>query len=61
MEVVTAKKEKYEYQLEQKDILNLYERFSAIIELGYDWQKAIKKRDHADKKAAKKKNKKKKL
>ena len=58
MEVVTANKDKYEYQLEQKDILNLYERFSAIIVLGYDWQKAIKKRDQAEKKAVQKMRKK---
>jgi hypothetical protein len=58
MEIVTANKDKYEYQLEQKDILNLYERFSAIIVLGYDWQKAIKKRDQAEKKAVQKMRKK---
>ena len=60
MEVVTANKSKYEYQLEQKDILTLYERYSAVIDVGYGWQKDIKKKEQAEKKAAAKKNKKKK-
>lgn len=60
LEVVAANKDKYEYQMEQKDILTFYERFSVIIVLGYDWQKAIKKRDQAEKKANQKKNKRKK-
>ena len=60
MEVVTANKLKYEYQLEQKDILTLYERYSAVIDVGYGWQKDIKKKEQAEKKAAAKKNKKKK-
>ncbi len=42
MEVVTANKGKYEYQREERDILNLYERYSAVIEMGHDWHKAIK-------------------
>jgi hypothetical protein len=60
MEVVTANKSKYEYQLEQKDILTLYERYSAVIDMGYDWQKTIKKRKQAKNPAASKTNKKKK-
>jgi hypothetical protein len=60
MEVVTANKTKYEYQLEQKDILTLYERYSAVIDMGYDWQKTIKKRKQAKKRPASKNNKKKK-
>jgi hypothetical protein len=60
MEVVSANKDKYEYQLEQKDILNLYERYSAVIDIGYDWAKFIKKKEHAEKKSASKKNKKRK-
>jgi len=42
MEVVTANKGKYEYQREEKDILSLYERYSAVINMGYDWQKTLK-------------------
>jgi hypothetical protein len=39
MEVVSANKGKYEYQREQKDILSLYERYAATIDIGYDWHK----------------------
>ena len=59
MEVVTANKTKYEYQLEQKDILTLYERYSAVIDVGYDWHKAIKKKRPIKKGARTKSNKKK--
>jgi hypothetical protein len=43
MEVVAAQKDKYDYQKEQKDILNLYERFSGVVCVAYDWTKATQK------------------
>lgn len=42
MEVVAAQKDKYAYQKEQKDILNLYERFSAVVCVAYDWTRPTK-------------------
>ena len=54
MEVVTANKGKYEYQREQKDILNLYERYAAVIDLGHNWHKTIKEYHRSKKKSGKK-------
>jgi len=59
MEVVTANKSKYDYMLEQKDILTLYERYSAVIDVAYDWHKALKKKRPIKKEARTKSNKKK--
>ena len=60
MEIVTANKEKYEYLREQKEILALYERFSAILTVGYDWYKAAREFKQSKKKAGPKKIKKRK-
>lgn len=59
MEVVTANKAKYEYQREEKDILNLYERYSAVISMGYDWHKTLKKYPRPKKKPCSKNKRKK--
>jgi hypothetical protein len=60
MEVVTANKDKYEYQREQKDILNLYERYSAVIDIGHDWRNKMKEYYRLKKKSGSKKRKNKK-
>jgi hypothetical protein len=60
MEVVTANKDKYEYLREQKEILGLYERFSAILTVAYDWHKTTKEYKLSKKKSGSKNNKKKK-
>jgi hypothetical protein len=59
LEIVTASKGKHGYDLVLRQILILQERFSAITDLGYEWYKALQKRDRADKKAVKRKKKKK--
>ena len=52
MEVVTANKAKYEYQREEKDILNLYEHYSAVISMGHDWHKTLKQYRQPKKKSS---------
>jgi hypothetical protein len=59
MDIVTACKAKHGYNLALWQMLTLYERFSAVNDLGYDWHKALQKRDRTDKKAVKRKKKKK--
>jgi len=59
LEVVTANKGKYEYQPEHKDILSLYERYSAVINMGHDWQKELKQYGQSRKKSGTKNKRKK--
>lgn len=60
MEVVTANKDKYEYKVDQTKILNLFERFQAVLNVAYDWHEEFDKRDHSAKKSGTRDNKKKK-
>ena len=55
MEVVSANKDKYEYQREQKHILTLFERYSALIACAYDWNEDTRKHHRSNKKKKKKK------
>ncbi|WP_431217171.1 hypothetical protein ACQ86N_23100 [Puia sp. P3] len=60
MEVVTANKDKYEYKVNHVQILNLFERFQAVVNIAHDWQEQLDKRDRSTKKPGLKDNKKKK-
>lgn len=42
MEVVTAQKDKYDYHIDQKHILTLYERYAAVVGSAYKWHKCAK-------------------
>ena len=48
---VTANKEKYEYELGQAAILNLYHRFTAVVVVSEDWQEELDNRDRSKKKS----------
>jgi hypothetical protein len=45
MEVVIANKGKYDYQCEPKVVLNLYERYIAVVDLGHELRKAMEERN----------------
>jgi hypothetical protein len=58
MELVAANKERYEYLREQKEILSLYERFSASLTVAYGWHKGMKEYRQSKKGGPKNKKKK---
>ena len=60
MEVVTAKKDKYEYKVDHVQILNLFERFQAIVNVAHDWYQEIDKLNRSSRKSGTEGNKKKK-
>ena len=60
MEVVTAKKDNYEYKVDQVQILNLFERFQAIVNVAHDWYEEIGKLNGSSKKSGTRGNKKRK-
>jgi len=43
MELAVVHSTKHEYHLDQSSILDLFERYSAIVITGHDWKKMIKK------------------
>jgi len=43
MELAAVHSTKHEYHLDQSSILDLFERYSAIVITGHDWKKMIKK------------------
>jgi len=47
---VTANKEKYQYELGQAQILNLFHRFTAVVVVAQDWKGDLKKLDGSKKK-----------
>jgi len=47
---VTANKEKYQYELGQAQILNLFHRFTAVVVVAQDWKEDLKKLDRSKKK-----------
>jgi len=49
MKVVAAHKDKYEYRIEEVRVLNLYDRFAALITNGQDWEKIAKNYDEENK------------
>lgn len=49
MKVVAAHKDKYEYRIEEVSVLNLYDRFCALVTDGQDWEKIAKNYDAENK------------
>ena len=60
MELAAANCTKHEYHLDQSSILDLFERYSAIVITGHDWKKMIKKYQRSNKTSALKRQKEKK-
>lgn len=56
MEVVIANKDKYDYQCEPKVVLNLYERYIAVIDMGHDLSTAMEDQNKEINKQPGKKN-----
>lgn len=50
--VITANKEKYQYELTQAQVLNLFERFTGIVSLSNDLKKDLDKPNASKKKSA---------
>ena len=50
LHAVTANKEKYEYELDQAQILNLYHRFTAVVVVAGDWKGDLGKLERSKKK-----------
>ena len=49
MELAAVHSTKHEYHLDQSSILDLFERYSAIVITGHDWKKMIKKYQRSSK------------